>query len=121
MNDHKLLELAAKAAGFRLTWGHQESGPFLRPEHCNVRQRPWNPLSDDGDAQRLAVKLGITFMAYPIYAEQKHSVIAKQYRNGDLLREANPTQAIELYGDDPYAATRRAIVRSAAEIGRAMP
>lgn len=30
-------------------------------------------------------------------------------------------QAEEPYGNDPYAATRRAIVRAAAEIGKAMP
>jgi hypothetical protein len=27
-------------------------------------------------------------------------------------------ESVEPYGDDPYAATRRAIVRAAAEIGR---
>jgi len=104
--DKELLTLAAKAAGINMdSW-----------EDCG-----WSPLSDDGDALRLAVRLGISLTPYPIYQQDdRHSVIAKQRRTTDTLREINPTEIVEVYGDDPYAATRRAIVRAAAEIGRGM-
>lgn len=100
MNDEELTALAAKALG-------------NAPE-------TFSPLTDDGDALRLAVKLGISTLPYPIYNEsERHSVIAKQRRRSDMMRESNPTEVIEVYGNDQYAATRRAIVRSAAAIGRA--
>lgn len=119
MTDRKLLELAAKAAGPEI---FGEPGCYFRrlsENHSMVSG--WNPLTDDGDALRLAVRLGISLLPYPVYNEtERHSVIAKQRRQGDILRKANPTVAMEVYNDDPYAATRRAIVRAAAEIGRSM-
>lgn len=118
--DRELLELSARAAG--INWIKDcvwiENGfysPLAKHERIS-----WNPLTNDGDALHLAVKLGISITPYPIYnSEERHSVIAKQRRKSDTLREANPTEVIELYGDDPAAAWRRAIVRCAAEIGRA--
>ena len=115
MTDKELLTLAAKAAGIDLEWVDSDGNYWLGNEV------PWNPLTDDGDALRLAVKLGISITPYPIYQhENRHSVIAKQRRTTDTLREINPTEIVEVYGDDPYAATRRAIVRAASEIGRGM-
>lgn len=112
--DHELLEQVAKVV--ELDWfRHTDNGLWLRSGGI------WNALRDDGDALRLAVKLGISITPYPIYNSlQRHSVIAKQRRSLDTMREANPTEVIELYGDDPAAAWRRAIVRCAAKIGRAM-
>lgn len=55
MNDRELLELAAKAAGIetRPQYASMENGYGL-----NVKPGYyWNPLTDDGDALRLAVKL----------------------------------------------------------------
>lgn len=79
----------------------------------------WSPLTDDGDAMRLAVNLEISITPYPIYKRGgRHSVIAKQRRPVDYMKGRNPTEVFELYGDDPAAAWRRAIVRCAAEIGR---
>lgn len=67
-----------------------------------------NPLNDDALSLRLAVKLGIRVEPMAMYCvTHAGSVCAKQFS--------------ELAGDDPYAATRRAITRAAAEIGRAMP
>lgn len=127
--DSELLELAAKAAGIevwfpRMNGGKDDDGNriILTPCHTMTPNgaAEWNPLADDGDALRLAVKLGISTLPYPIYNEtERHSVIAKQRRRTDMMREANQTEVIEVYGDDSCAATRRAIVRSAAEIGRA--
>ncbi len=97
--DRELTELAAKAFG--------------------VAAEGFSPLTDDGDALRLAVKLGLSVVPYPIYQPEKHSVLVKQRRQSDTMREANPTQVIELYGGDPYAAARRAITRAAAEVAKA--
>jgi flavin-binding protein dodecin len=123
MSDKALLELAAKAAGIydECEWFEckEEDGSLV---WCLVQgNREWNPLTDDGDALRLAVKLGISLTPYPIYQQDdRHSVIAKQRRTTDTLREINPTEVVEVYGEDPFAATRKAIVRAASEIGRGM-
>lgn len=126
MTDRELLELAAKAAHMNPSQWRWNEFAFQRmridgvPE-CGFQGDIWNPLESDGDALRLAVDLGISLLPYPVYAESaRHSAIAKQRRKADLLRVQNPTEVIELYGDDPYAATRRAIVRAAAEIGKDM-
>ena len=103
MTDKKLLEAAANAAGVSLKWYGSKN-----------ELSDWNPLNNNGQALQLAVQLGIAVTPYPIYAQAKHSVIAKQYRNSDTMREANPTEVIELHGEDPEAATRLAIVRCAA-------
>jgi hypothetical protein len=95
MTDRELLEAAAKAEGHAYPWVLPARGG----------ERPWNPLTDDGDALRLAVKLKMTV---------------------DITDEASGAGAIGLkwcsepYKDDPYAATRRAIVRAAAEIGKGL-
>lgn len=111
MTDDELLDLAAKAVN-KGAW---------HPLTHDTPNGKWNPLEDDGDALRLALVLGLSFEPYPIYNTEKHSVIVKQRRRSDQLRESNPTECIERYQGDPMGATRRAIVRAAAEIGRAMP
>ena len=110
--DRELLELAAKAAGY-------DYMPQNRVIVQDGIPANWNPLTDDGDALRLVVKLGLSVEPYPIYQPEKHSVVVKQRRQSDMMREANPTQVIELYGGDPYAAARRAITRAAAEVAKA--
>lgn len=118
MSDKELLELAAKAAGIDLQWiGEGRMAACFDPESVSEW---WNPLTDDGDALRLAVKLGLAVVPYPIYAKPKHSVIAKQYSNARYFRGEGQDvliEEIEVYGDDPAAATRRCIVRAAASIG----
>lgn len=121
MNDRELLELAAKAAGFGVYFDDVDQCCKRQPRNP-IETWLWNPLEDNGDAFRLMVKLGISTLPYPVYrSEDRHSVVAKQRRHGDTLRELNPTECMEVYGDDPEAATRRAITRAAAEIGRGMP
>lgn len=127
--NRELLELAAKAAGYttnhpwnakRLTMNPPVDALVVQDANGLVHTA-WDPLTDDGAALRLAVKLGISITPYPIYNDEaRHSVIAKQRRHSDTLREANPTEVIELHDGDPAAAVRRAIVRCAAEIGKAM-
>ena len=101
MTDKELLELAAKAAGVGYADKEGKFVPFV-PE-------TWNPLTDDGDALRLAVKLRIELEFYDGFEE--------------VFATENTIEAIsqtEPYKNDPYAATRRAIVRAAAAIGEQM-
>ena len=105
MNDRELLELAAKAYGVILN--QYETEDFLRADHSmqgrfwNPR---WNPLTDDGDALRLAVKLRMIIDPYAGLVGVPPDAVVPTINEGDI-----------------YAATRRAIVRAAAEIGKEMP
>ena len=101
MTDRELLELAAKAAGYNMA-KVLDGYPMYMEGHGI-----WNPLTDDGDALRLAVKLGMTIEQWSeghVYVGHRHP--------GNFEHEK--------HGTDPLAATRRAIVRAAAEIGRQM-
>lgn len=54
MKDYELLELAAKAAGYRFSWvGADRDIPET------VEKGTWNPLAIHGDALRLAADLRI--------------------------------------------------------------
>jgi hypothetical protein len=112
---NELLELAAKAAGIEVWFSRMSDGKGEVIEPChrtlNGETVVWNPLDDDGDALRLAVKLNIDVF---FHASRVEGHVA-----GGRIP---PVRAIERedYGDDPLAATRRAIVRAAAEIGRNM-
>lgn len=104
MNDRELLELAAKAAGIHLTWGGPDKDMPRRTDTLDL----WIPHTDDGDALRLAVKLNMCVTSFT--DEQMVGYVVNG--EGHNVRE-DP-------GQDPYAATRRAIVRAAAEVGRQM-
>ena len=106
MSDRELLELAAKAAGIEIemTVGGL---PWLASG-----KRPWNPLTDDGDALRLMVRLRLE----PRFIDNSHSNGAEPSR----VTLHNVAGIVENIDDDPLAATRRAITRAAAEIGRRM-
>jgi hypothetical protein len=112
MTDRELLELAAKAARYRLD-GMAEplcasvsKGAMLL---LNERggHSVWNPLTDDGDALRLAVKLRLE-----LFYETGDVVTVRQWWDGATRAEVD--ECLE----DVALATRRAIVRAAAEIGR---
>lgn len=107
MNDKELLELAAKAYG--IPWPQNISGFQMQYDGA----RPWDPLHNDGDAMRLAVKLEM--------------VVDTDHNGGAVAGNAKIALEMPEYGyqegageKDIYAATRRAIVRAAAEIGRNM-
>ena len=72
--DRELLELAAKAAGLAVLWPVMRAGaaPVAILEDSIVNTVPtfWSPLTDDGDALRLAVKLGID-VTYKAFGGQK--------------------------------------------------
>jgi hypothetical protein len=93
MTDRELLERAAKAAGLPHKWIPM-LGKMLHIIDAG-NSEDWNPLTDDGDALRLAVKLNIFNTRGPGY-------------------EWPVAELFEHHKDNPYAATRRAIVRAAA-------
>ena len=101
--DRELLELAAKAAGIGTTWTDTYR-QFFKDGYELGQRAFWNPLTDDGDALRLAVMLRMHVSVYPT----RTSVTAD-----DVYLE-------QLHGVDPMGATRGAIVRAAAEIGRSL-
>ena len=100
LDDIGLLELAAKAADIYEAL-HQTEDGFEFIGSYDI----WNPLTDDGDALRLAVKLGLTITSN-YHVEQKGLGVI-------VFTELEDSE-------DFCAATRRAIVRAAAEIGRQM-
>lgn len=108
MTDQELLELAAKAAEIKGEYREVFNG-FVVDTAPFRDFVVWRPHTDDGDALRLAVKLRL--------------VVDINDECGDIwVRQPwNPDCEVSVaMDDDPYAATRRAIVRAAAEIGRGM-
>ena len=109
MTDRELLEYAAKAGGITgIKWHESGEGGWL--DGCGAPSTWWNPLTDDGDALRLAVKLNLQVTPGTYRSDE-----ATAYRAG--MSEANERVH---YQQDLAAATKRAIVRAAAEIGKAM-
>lgn len=110
MNDRELLELAARAAGIKARWfrvnqWRQVGGNRMQTGQEDVfgthHRKPWNPLTDDGDALRLAVLLNLEI----------HSP------------KSNPTVMFRTAENDVFyqdTCIRLAIVRAAAEIGKSM-
>lgn len=108
MEDRELLELAAKAAGLKILGGFD----FGDRPGCDVLDqsrasgtRWWSPLTDDGDAFRLAVKLHM----------------ATERVVGSKAAGWMADQRVEQVDTgDPYETLRRAIVKAAANIGKSM-
>lgn len=104
MNDRTLLELAARAARYQFSYSYRSlSSPAVPVILAETgRWRKWDPRHDDGDALRLAVDTGILDgNAFSVWLN---------YRNG----------AMAIEGIGAREATRLAIVRAAAEIGKSM-
>ena len=110
MTDREMLELSAKAAEWQLC-GYSWIGENEDDDECEilesafVKTHPeqelatkWNPLTDDGDALRLAVKL-----------RMQVSITTESCR-----AETLPVLGVRVNGRDELAATRRAIVMAAA-------
>ena len=108
MNDKELLELAAKAASMEIDWYGDKALTVQMFRGHLKNWLDWNPLEDDGDALRLAVKLRISLQ----FDFDRIDAVAK---DGEILETEyiykNPKT-------DEYATSRRAIVRAAAEIGK---
>ena len=123
MSDRELLELAAKAYGATHAYagrccgieGRRRDGAGLLCDNDLY----WDPLTDDGDALRLAVKLRMVVSLADCmccatvdwHGNEEDNEVRIRFSEGFSDREAK----------DALEATRRAIVHAAAEIGRAMP
>lgn len=123
-SDRELLELAAKAANVPAYWSVDGTLQH-RPLFVVVAgggmgtmryEKEWNPLKNDDDAFRLAVQMGLDILR----TERDVEALAGLPPNAkiDAHSVAAPC-AVELLGDDPCAATRRAIVRASAAIAKA--
>lgn len=112
MTDLELLWKAAKAVGLNGRWNE----PFQWIELDDASKSPgmpvrtvWNPLLDDGDAMRLAIKLDISL-------RQKFAMVQAEFPWID--EHFNERKVIcEPVLDDHCASSRQVIVRAAAEIG----
>ena len=89
MTDLELIGLASKASGF-------------------VYSKDQNPLECDALALRLAVMVGLT-----VTIDNSPCAETDAWLYGTIAININ-----ESHGQDPFAATRRAIVRAAAEVGK---
>lgn len=116
MNDRELLELAAKAAGidvYESTDGTIQNRPVLVFSAGGAMgtmpyEERWNPLADSAQAFQLAVKLKLNVdLAY------EEECVVRVFSDKHFFSESTAQY--------PYAASRRAIVRAAAEIGKEMP
>ena len=97
MKPKEILTKAAQAAGYSIWWkdGACKGGEY---EGAFIGDRPWNPLTDDGDAFRLAAKLGFDL-------KFGNSGKASLYKDGDWYGTTTGPRC-----DDSAESMRRAIV-----------
>jgi len=105
MTDRELLERAAKAAGIFFTWLNGDGAREDRKPGIMQPYVRWNPLADDGDALRLVVGLSL-------------DIITRASDRETWVQAPMTPTVIEPWASDPYAATRRAIVRAAAALAQ---
>ena len=106
-SDRELLELAAKAAGY----DYAKHGGYIVVDGIPGN---WNPLTDDGDALRLAVKLGISIECLQtdgVTTAVQANIGQRHWNCGNL--EAGCS-------GDSNAAARLVIVQVAADIGASL-
>jgi len=116
MSDKEIIEMAAKSIGYKIAWNsnwhnYQLLNPV--PDRFGYFKHPWNPLEDNSDAMDIMVKLGMNVNVFLNRAEPFTEVRFQHYGSETITEEAHMGDAAK--------ATRRAIVRSAARIGKAMP
>ncbi len=107
MTDRELLEAAAKAAGIELTGAD-------RAAWLNQSSYGWNPRANSGDAFELAVVLNMPIS----YRRNQHGFFVVAEPPGPYLFETEEISNADAQAK--LAATRRAIVRAAAAIGKEM-
>ena len=109
MSDRELLEAAAKLAGISGVWSDYHQG-ICHSIRGSLDMHIWRPLTDDGDALRLAVKLGL-HIECPDGNNKRDFVAVRTAATGNWIEYREPTH------DGRFeAATRRAIVRAAAAL-----
>lgn len=111
--DRELLEWAARAAGIEGIKFHNECGCYVVKEN-----HWWNPLTDDGDALRLQVNRGFTVKIFQTKEDEDGVYLGwvEVWLEGD----SDPMWVEHLEGRPMLEVVKYAIVRAAAEIGKAM-
>ena len=99
MSDRELLEAAYAA--------YRPGENYIRLVN-DAGSDYWNPLTNSGDAFELAVKLRLTINC----SYDDVAICGQEFTQKEVFIERN--------GEDPLAATRRAIVRASAAIGKEM-
>ncbi|HCG1233948.1 hypothetical protein [Pseudomonas aeruginosa] len=114
MNDRELLELAARAARYRVNEKFQsERDSIVDPATASLCLlggcTAWNSLTDDSHALRLAVRLGLV-------------VTPDRENQRTLVSNSAGHEYCAIYWDQlgEMAATRLAITEAAAEIGKSV-
>ena len=106
MTDREMLELAAKAGGYarhEYVENSARDGRVVTGHYDSLLEVCINPLTDDGDALRLAVTLNMG-ISIPVWKDNRIDVITFRDSRVNVIEK----------GNDAMAATRRAIVRAAA-------
>ena len=102
MTDKEQLKLAAKAADIQIEWDESlDSWVIPNDEDGWFSIVRWDPLDNSTQALNLAVELRLDILI----------------RGIETLVPFKDLKGVK-HGENPYAATRRAIVRAAAEIGK---
>lgn len=115
MTDEELLRYAAKAIGWAPPNRYSAKSNSLLWVSESGYPAPWSPFRDDADAFYLMVSLDIGVHHGWTFADEN-----VPYANVCAQHIPSMIEVGEIKGDDPKAATRRAIVRAAAEIGKRM-
>jgi len=115
MTDRELLEAAARAAGIKVRGYYEDEASLAIKPGPGLPTAKWNPLTDDGDALRLFCTL-----PWMCIETSDLAVTVRERGNPDEPTRVYLmwTEWLDKHNADPLAATRRAIVRAAAEIGR---
>ena len=122
MTEREMVEFAAKAVGIAIKPMEVKNVEFMGDDHFigfmtdpNQWERGWfDPLTDDGDALRLAVKLGIGFRHRAGGDGSTYPALITVFTGSFDL-----TEYVSKSGDE-FSATRLAITKAAAEIGKRM-
>lgn len=114
-SDSELLKLAALACGYVINEARQRERELSGYSHVGLwldNHTCWNPLADDEAAFRLMVKLNLIVDFNPVL----NRAMVREY----FLNDREWVEWVEngKNQSNALAATRRAIVRAAAEIGR---
>lgn len=103
MDDIELLEMAAKAAGYKIEWV-RNSGCFYRCEE-EIGRETFDSLDDNSDALQLAADLDLDIAWFP---KQQYVSVGRSGVGENIAWVDEPDRA---------GALRRAITVAAAKIG----
>lgn len=124
MNDttHISLHLAALAGGIDYSPTAIGSRGLAVYDQTSDKWCTWNPREDDGDAIRLAAKLGATVKTYcvPAHIEDKPYVEVELMRLNSFYSGKRTITCRAEYTNDHMQAIRTAIFGVAVEVGKEM-